>query len=277
LESLADQQHPGLAESIPDLVEQPALRRDAIEAVAAYDRQALGEMLLERYGSFSPTEKNAALRSLAARPTSGWLLTQAIESGEIAKSEVPPDVARQLRRVVGSGFVEVWGPIDGSAVDVETAFEEYRALLTDEAIAEANPHEGRLVYEETCGTCHRMYGEGGLVGPDLTGSNRQNVDYVLSNVLQPSATIQDDYRMVIVTTTGGRTLVGSIANETERQLTLRLIGRGEVVLPKSEIQSRETSGNSLMPTGLFASLSESEILDLMAYLRTDEQVPTPGD
>ena len=65
-----------------------------------------------------------------------------------------------------------------------------------------------------------MYGEGGIIGPELTGSNRANLDYLLGNLLDPSGEIQDDYKMVVVTTRDGRTYVGNIAKETERQVDL---------------------------------------------------------
>jgi putative heme-binding domain-containing protein len=75
----------------------------------------------------------------------------------------------------------------------------------------------------------------------------------------------------------GRTLIGNVSNETDRQLTLRIVGRGDVVLEKSEIQSREVSANSLMPEGLFRALTDKEVLDLTSYLHTSEQVALPDE
>ena len=277
LTSLVEQQHAALADEIPALLEDGDLRLDAITAVAAFDRETLGTLLLDQYPSFDPRDKNAALRSLASRPVYGWMLTEAIKSGDITRREVPADVARQLRRVVGSGFVEVWGPIDEDPTDDEAAYAQYRELLTTDALKDADRGRGRLVYDRTCGTCHKMYGAGGTMGPDLTGSNRTELDYLLSNVLEPSAVIQDEYRMVIITMRDGRTHIGSVANETERQVTFRVLGRGDVVLNKSSIQSREVSANSLMPEGLFRTLTDAEVIDLIAYLQTSEQVPLPVD
>ena len=101
------------------------------------------------------------LQALASRPTYGWMLTEAIQAGDILRNEVPADVARQMRRVVGSGFVEVWGPIDEQSPDNSAEFDTYRTLLTDEAVAEADPVLGRRVYERACGICHVMYDTGG--------------------------------------------------------------------------------------------------------------------
>ena len=118
-----------------------------------------------------------------------------------------------------------------------------------------------------------MYGEGGVMGPDLTGSNRKDVDYILLNVLEPSAEIQDDYRMVVINTRDGRTYSGNVVGEDQRQLSLRVVGQAEpVVINKSTIQSKEVSSVSMMPPGLFEHLEERDVVDMMAYLKTDKQV-----
>ena len=275
LQALSDQQREELIEELPALLNDPNLRTDAIRAVASFDQAPLGKLLIERYEKFNNTEKLEAVQTLASRPDYGWMLTQALKDETIPKPDVPAYVARQLRRVVGSGFVEVWGPIDELSSDQSAAYSKYRALLTDAAITNANPGNGRVIFQRTCGPCHKMYGEGGNLGPDITGSNRTNVDYLLSNVLDPSGEIQDDYKMVVVTTRDGRTYAGNVATENERQLTLRVVGQDAVVINKSEIQSREETPNSMMPPGLFGTLTDAEVLDLVAYLRTSEQVPLP--
>ena len=122
-----------------------------------------------------------------------------------------------------------------------------------------------------------MHGEGGSLGPDITGSNRTNLDYLLSNILRPSEVIQDDYKMVVVTTLDGRTYLGNVSGENERQLTLRVVGQEAVVINKSDIQSRDVTAVSLMPQGLLQTLTDTEVLDLVAYLRTPEQVALPAD
>ncbi|WP_247236874.1 PVC-type heme-binding CxxCH protein [Telluribacter sp. SYSU D00476] len=274
LQSLASRQWPELAKELPALLNDKDLRLDAIRAIASYDSEPLAKLLLERYKGFTPTEKTEAIQTLASRSKSGWQLTQAIAKGTVPKKEVPTYVARQLRRVVGSGFVEVWGPIDHVALD-EKAYNKYRQLLTDKAVAGASPAQGRLIFQRTCAPCHKMYGEGGIMGPELTGSNRANLDYLLGNILDPSGEIQDDYKMVVVTTRDGRTYVGNVAKETERQLTLRLVGQDAVVVNKSDIQTREVNQASMMPTGLLETLTDKEITELIAYMRTRAQVELP--
>ncbi len=141
-------------------------------------------------------------------------------------------------------------------------------------LARANVSNGRALFERTCFACHTLYGQGGKIGPDLTGSNRANLDYILTEIIDPSEVMQDGYQLVTVTTRDGRTLAGNAAAEDARQLTLRLIGQ-DTVVAKSEILSREKSPVSMMPEGLLRALSTDEVRDLIAYLRTTAQVAWP--
>ncbi|MDX2245951.1 MAG: DUF6807 family protein [Bacteroidia bacterium] len=274
LQTLYTRQRPELPALLPALLDDRYLRTEAIKAVAAYDREDLGRQLLERYPSFTTAEKQEAIRTLSSRSRYGSMLTNALKNNTLPKTDVPIYAARQLRRVVGNGFVETWGPVDELSSDKEVAYSRYKKLLSDRAISTANVADGKRIFQQVCGVCHQMYGEGGNIGPDLTGSNRQNVDYLLGNLLDPSGEIQDDYKMVVITTRDGRTYSGNITAENERQLTLRVVGQEAVVLNKSDIQSREESPYSMMPEGLLNPLKDTEILNLAAYLRTREQLTT---
>ena len=272
LQTLTAQQQQQLAADLPELLMEPAMRKDAIRAIAAFDNALLGRLLIDGYTNFSPEEKTLAIQTLASRARFGNMLTAEIKANRIPKKEVPANVARQLLRVVGSGFIEVWGPIETVASD-KAAYKRYQTMLNPEALAKADVRRGKTLFQQTCGSCHKMYGEGGVMGPDLTGSNRRDVNYILLNVLEPSAEIQDDYRMVVINTRDGRTYSGNVVGEDERQLSLRTVGQTEpVLINKSTILSTEVSSVSMMPPGLFEHLDEQQVVDIMAYLKTDEQV-----
>ena len=207
-------------------------------------------MLLGRYGSFSSEEKLATVQTLSSRSGYGQMLTGAIRDGDIPRRDVPAYVARQLHRVVGSGFLEVWGPITRVSSEKTAAIARYTTILNEEAIASADPGHGEELYSVLCGACHQMFGEGGLIGPELTGSNRTELDYLLTNIIDPSEDIQDDYRTLIVTTRDGRTYSGTVAAENDDTLTLRVVSQEEVFIAKSDIQSRDLFPLSMMPEGL---------------------------
>jgi putative heme-binding domain-containing protein len=92
------------------------------------------------------------------------------------------------------------------------------------------------------------------------------------NVLEPSAEIQDDYKMVVINTRDGRTYSGNIISDTDRQVTMRIVGQDQLIINKSGILSREVTDVSMMPSGLFENLTKDEIVNLMGYLKTNKRV-----
>ena len=267
LQVLAAQRRAPLVAALPAALDDPATRVEAIRAIAAFDDDGLGKGLIGRYAGLSGGEKSEAIETLASRRRYGLMLTAAIAGNVVPRRDVPAHIARQLRRVVGTGFTEVWGPVEQIASE-ERAFARYRGLLTERALGGADAAKGQEVFARTCASCHKMYGDGGTIGPDITGSNRGNLENLLSNVVTPNADVPDAYRMVHVTTRDGRSFAGNVAAETERQLTLRVVGQEKTVLSKADIQSREQTAVSLMPPGLLDGLTDREVLDLVAFLRT---------
>ncbi len=267
LKNIAARKREELVTEIPNLLNDNQLKLDVIQAIANYDKEPLGKLLISRYNEFSPAEKQQAIQTLSARSRYGWQLTQALKNQTIPKTDVPPYAARQLLRVVGSGFIEVWGAIEQEA-SLEKSYSKYQRILTEKALASASPVKGEVLYQRVCGSCHKMYGKGGNIGPDLTGSNRGSVDYLLFNVLNPSGEIQDDYKLVVITTRDGRTYSGNVVSENDRQVSMRIVGQDITAISKADIQSRETMPTSLMPIGLFDMLKENEVLDLVKYLQT---------
>jgi len=120
-----------------------------------------------------------------------------------------------------------------------------------------------------------LFGEGGKVGPDLTGAGRASLDYLLENIVDPAAVVGADYRMTVVTLKDGRVLSGLVAASTERTLTLRMIQQ-ETVVEKAEVVKQETLPVSMMPEGLLGALSEAQRRDLLGYLMHPTQVALPN-
>ncbi len=275
IKGLANQGSEELLSELPSLLDNSNLRIHAIQAAAQYDDESLGKLMLNGYDAWNASEKSAVIHTMSSRPGYGWQLAQALKSEHIAKRDIPAYVARQLRRVVGSGFVEIWGPIDEATGDLQASYAKYRDLLTDDKIAAANVQAGRHLFDRTCAPCHKMYDAGGDIGPDITGSNRQDIEYLLFNILEPTSEIQDDYLMVVITTRDGRTYSGNISGETDNQVTLKIVGQDPVVINKADIQTREVTPVSMMPAGLLSTLSDAEVLGLVKYLQTDSQVSNP--
>ena len=271
--TLAGQKAPALEQRIVKLLDDPAVRREAIRAAAAYDNPAFPPALLSRYASFSEEEQTEAVYTLAARSSSGHALTAAIRTGSISKQDVPAQLARQLQRIVGPTFVDAWGPIDFLPADKEAAFAKYRGLLSSAALGRGDPAHGQAVFTRACAGCHRLHGSGSEIGPELTGANRGSLEYLLSNILTPSEVIQAAYRMQVILLDDGRVYSGIPCEENEHQLKLRVANQPEpVTISVAEIESREIASASLMPEGLLANLSNADVIDLFRYLQSQ---PSP--
>jgi putative heme-binding domain-containing protein len=254
------------------LLDDARLRRDAIRALAAFDDPRIPKEILRRYATWTTSEKAEAILTLAARRAGADVVVTALKSGAIPKQDISAFAARQLQRVAGPAFVDVWGPIAQPAADKQADMFTLKRLLTDETLARADLSNGRAIFERTCASCHMLYGQGGTIGPDITGSNRANLDYILTEIINPSEVIQEGYQLITLTTRDGRTLAGNLVAEDEQQVTLRMIGQDSVVV-KSEILAREKLPVSMMPEGLLKMLSPDEVRDLIGYLRTTQQVP----
>jgi putative membrane-bound dehydrogenase-like protein len=257
------------------LLDDPGLRREAIRALAAFDSPRVAPALLQRFSGWPAAERADAVLTLAARKPTAEALLAALRSGSVPRRDVSAYAARQLQRVLGPGFVDFWGPISPPAADRQREMAKLKRALTDDVLARASVAQGRAVFERICAACHQLYGQGGNIGPDLTGSNRANLDYILTEILNPSDVIQENYRLTTVTTRDGRTLAGNVAAEDDRQITLRLIGQ-DTTVAKADVLARETSPVSMMPEGLLQGLTDVETRDLIAYLRTSAQVPLPA-
>jgi len=151
----------------------------------------------------------------------------------------------------------------------------YKALLTTERLRQADLSHGRELFNRTCAVCHRLYGEGKSIGPDLTGSGRANLDYLLENIVDPSAIVPADYRVSNVELKDDRSLTGIVVARSERTIELQMQNE-RLSIDRSEIRELQQGALSLMPEGLLETLKEQEIQDLIGYLMHPQQVPLPA-
>jgi cytochrome c oxidase cbb3-type subunit I/II len=149
---------------------------------------------------------------------------------------------------------------------------KYKKMMTPQAIANADASRGRAVFQKTCASCHLLYGTGGKIGPDLTGSNRANLDYILLNSVDPSYDVPDGYKMVLIQTVDGRLISGVVAEEDGGRVVLKTVEQPTVVILKEDIENRKISTKSMMPDGQLEQMKPQEVVDLIKYLRTTEQV-----
>ena len=269
LDILIDSDLPNLQSLCEKLLTDPELKVLAVRGLAKYESLGIGEKITNILGEFSKGEQNEVVEILCGRVSWAELLLQEIKAGKISKSVITPYHATQIQALtsddLNSKLDEAWGTVRTSPKQLEKRKEELRLELTSLDQGEANLVNGRILYDQQCASCHMLYGKGGKLGPDLTGSGRTNLDYLLENIVDPNSAVSADYRMNILHLKDGRVLSGMIAGQDRNSLTLRMPDSNTVV-SKSMIKKRETLSHSIMPKGLLDNLSIKERRDLIAYL-----------
>jgi putative membrane-bound dehydrogenase-like protein len=278
LETLIGNRPPELRAVCEQLLGVRHLNTTALRGLALFDDPAIGERLAKSYRNFHPTERPAVIDTLAGRPAFARVLLNEIAAGKIPATDLTAVHARQIRSIgdeaLTQRLTDVWGELRNSPDDKRDQIARLKSQLTDIALATANPSRGRAIFVSACASCHRLFGHGGSIAPDLTGGDRQNLDYLLDNLVDPSATVAADFRMSIIVLQDGRLLNGVVVAKTEKTITLQM-AKERVTLNRGEIDEVRPSSASLMPDGLLQPLTETQIRDLISYLRSRSQVPLP--
>jgi putative membrane-bound dehydrogenase-like protein len=267
---------PQIVPLLHKLIAEPSLRDAAIKALAGYDDSATPSLLLEIYPSLTPAERRDVLNTLAARPAYGKALLNALAAKSIPASDVSADIVRQLRNLrdaeLNRRIGEVWGVIHDTPADRKAAIAKYKAMLVAQPASAPDLSHGRALFAKTCQQCHTLYGIGSKVGPDITGSNRPNLDYLLENILDPSAVIPKEYAATLLNLKNGRSITGIVKEESAAALTVATANE-TLIVPKIDVETREPSDKSMMPDDLLKDFSEADIRALVAYLQNPKQVP----
>ena len=263
-----------------DLLDAPQLRADAMPLLARFDSDEIAAAVIGRYGDWPDSHRRAAIDLLISRPRLAHQLLDSIESGDA----IPPTdlTAVHVGRIRGLGdesllerLGEIWGTVRPTSEAIREEIDRLSGELSAETLAEADPSLGRALYAKSCGQCHTLFGQGGNLGPDLTGADRGNVRYWLENILDPNAVVGKDYQTVSVLTEDGRVVTGLLRQETDVAVVLEDAEK-RVTIPRGEIEQMRPNDQSLMPEGLLQGLRDTEIAGLVAYLRSPGQVPLPG-
>ncbi|MGH7139129.1 MAG: family 16 glycoside hydrolase, partial [Pirellulales bacterium] len=266
---------PELPPILQRLLDEAAMRRPALRALAAYSDPHTPEVVLAAYPDLNSDERRDALATLVSRPEYARALLQAVGGDRVARAELSGELVRQIRNLKDKELDEqinqVWGAVNDTPEERRKLMDEYQAVITKIG-PPPDVMLGRALFAKTCQQCHTLFGTGGKVGPDLTGSNRANLDYMVGNLIDPSALIGKDYQAVVIQTSDGRTLTGIIRNENEDSLQLALANE-TVTMLKSDIEERELSTKSMMPDDQLKPFSEHEIRSLVAYLASPVQTP----
>ncbi|MBN9121922.1 MAG: c-type cytochrome [Planctomycetes bacterium] len=278
VDALVEKRVPDLAPVLHEQLSDKSTRRAAIRGLAAYSHADTPKKLLAVYAGLSADEKFDAVATLASRREYALALLDAVEAKAVPRGDVSAFAARQMFALNDAKVTErlktVWGEVRETAADKRKQMAKYKAQLTPATLKNANPSNGRAVFAKSCAQCHKLFGEGGAIGPDLTGSNRSDLDYLLSNIIDPSAEVGRDFRMSVVRTADSRVITGIVTERTAARLMIQT-ATGKQIVAAEDVESVKDSPLSVMPEGQLDALTREQVRDLIAYLGGKNQVPLP--
>lgn len=279
LDSLIAVRDPGLPPLLQKLASDPAVRGIAIRALAGFDDAGTPAAILGVFPGLDAVERRDALNTLASRTGFARALIGGLGAGVVKRTDLTADLVRQLRNLkdadISKRLDEVWGVMKETSADQKKEIERMNRLYWAGGSTPGDAPRGRVVFNQVCAQCHHLFDFGGNVGPDITGANRSDLNYLLENILFPNAVIPNDYRASMIETKDDRVITGIVKEQTANAVVVQAATE-LLTLPRNEVKKIEPSEQSMMPEGLLANLKDQEVRDLLYYLSRPGQVPLPA-
>ncbi len=253
-----------LAESQPFEVQSAAL-----EVLARHGDEAVAAKLLERYPKAPPPLRARMREVLLARPASARAFLERVDRKEIDPAEVSIDQLRLVAVHADPGLDAIvrkhWGTVKAGTPEEKLA--EMRRIANDLRAGSGEPARGKALFAKHCATCHKLFGEGNEVGPDLTGVARDDLTALLANIVDPGAVIRAPFLQYAVVTRGGRVVAGLLVAQDNAAVTMVDAQGKRTTVPRAEIEELRELPTSIMPEDLMKPLDPQAIRDFFRYLQ----------
>jgi putative membrane-bound dehydrogenase-like protein len=241
----------------------------ALGALGRFEDESIASALLAAYPRQGDAWRARARDLLLSRSSWARSYLSAVDRGALPAKEMALDQLGRFASLRAPDLAALvrkhWGVTRGATREERLA--EVRRLNNDLRAAPGDPTRGRRVFLERCAACHRLHGEGEAIGPDLTHANRQDRDFLLVSLVDPSGVVRKEFQASIVATRDGRVLSGLIVEQTPEVIVLRDARGQRTSVATAEVQEIKESDVSLMPESLYKELSPEQLRDLFSFLR----------
>ncbi len=256
-----------------DRHESDAIAEAALTAVGRFKDDSLGTKLLALWPSLSSKLRDRGLDVLVSRQAWSRQLLQAVAAKRVDPKSLSTD---QLRHMLLHGDAEIAREVAVHFGSIRTTTPrekegKIKAVTIYLSRGTGDAASGHALFVKHCAICHRLYGEGNQIGPDLTAADRKNLTVLLPNVVDPSGVIRPEFRAYNVVLDDGRILTGLLADQNESTVTVLDAKNQRTVIKRSNIEELKASDTSLMPDNVLEPLNEQDIRDLFAYVRANER------
>jgi putative membrane-bound dehydrogenase-like protein len=245
----------------------PQLAAGMLDALRASQSPNLGPAIVEKMEGWSPTTRTAALSLLMSRPESIRVLLDGLEKGQVQIGELALDQKQALTahpnpRIAGRAkrLLERGGALPNP--DRQKVIDELISVTKRTGDATA----GKAVFKKHCATCHTHNGEGNQIGPDLSGVAVHPKDHLIVDILDPSRSVEGNFRVYQVVTKDGRNFNGLLASESKTAIELIDAEAKKHVLQRDDIDVLSASNKSLMPEGFEKQMSADDLANLLEFL-----------
>lgn len=275
IEALGEVPHPSLLVTLLNQLkfEDPKTQEVTLSALRAYNDAQVGEEISNLFSGFDTQVRAAALTVLMSRESWTRTLLDKVLSGQISPRLIPIENVEGMKRFSDDGITtlidQVWSGLGNPLNRPDDDMKQVRQGLANGSVS-GDIFQGRQIYLARCAACHSLHNEGGAIGPELTGYQRDDVESLLLAITNPNAEIREGFENYVVRTNDGQTLAGFIADKDEHVIVLRPVGGQPVVIDQADILSMDAAGVSLMPNGLLNDLSNQELVDLFTYLKSPQ-------
>lgn len=250
----------------------PSLKRGMLQAAAKFDDKRIPEALLLGWEGQIAGDKalrEDALRVMAGRKEWAQILMNFVNEWKVPAKHFTIDIVRQLSlhkdADIDAAIEKHWKGLlaTGPTPEKKKEAERIKAVLKT-GLGDAD--KGKLQFTARCAACHSLFGEGGKIGPELTGYDRSNADFWLDNLFTPSLEIREGFGTYIVKTKGGQMLTGLMDAQDAQGIVLKDLAGNKTAIKQADIEKLEASMVSLMPEGMTAGMSDTDLKDFFAYL-----------
>jgi putative heme-binding domain-containing protein len=264
------------AASIEEIVRQitpqatPELQVGLVMALSNSKDESGGKSIVSRWTTLSPSAHRAAI-ALLLRKT-GWAaaLLDGIESGKINPKDLLTEHWQTLTASSDGGIAERAKKLQASAGRAPTA--DKKKIL--DALAPLTTRTGDLakgkeVYAKNCQVCHTIEGQGGTVGPDLTGAGARPKAELLSEIVDPNRSVEGTYRSWTLETEED-TITGRLIAESQTAVELMDATGAKHAVQRKDIKSLSASERSVMPEGFEQTVSQEDIVNLLEFIASSK-------
>jgi putative heme-binding domain-containing protein len=258
------------------------LRLAALAALQHLSEPQIATRLLELYPGFPAALRQRTIQLLTSRSPWAVQLVSAVEQGAMPSKDISLEEARHITAhddpSLSRRVEKIWGRIQaGASTEKQNRINELRLVLKPSGAAgrvvKGQTAEGKKIFQQACAVCHKLYGEGNTIGPDLTALDRKDTDNLLVNIVNPSAYIRNEYVSFETRTRDGQVVTGLMAESGANSITLLDGSNQRHTLARDEIVALNESQVSLMPEGLLDALQPQQVIDLFSYLQMDPVRP----